>query len=513
MTKPHFYITTAIHYANGPPHLGHAYENICADVMARFKRLDGFDVHFLTGMDEHGQKVEQKAQSLGKQPQQFCDEIAATFTEMNARLEISNTQFIRTTDAMHKKSAQEFWRALEKSGDIYLSKYAGWYSVRDEAYYTETDLTTREDGKKIATGTGTEVEWVEEESYFFRLSAYADKLLKLYDDHPDFIQPSYRRNEMISFVKQGLHDLSISRTSFKWGIPVPGADKHIMYVWIDALVNYISAIGYPDKLSKFWPADVHLIGKDILRFHAVYWPAFLMAAKVEMPKHIFVHGFWEIEGQKMSKSLGNVIPPGEIADLYGVEQMRYFLLREVPFGNDGNFSHTLAANRVNAELANNLGNLVQRTLSMIAKNCDGKVPTPGVFDAVDKELLEKSGQSLLVAARGEFEKLQFSRAIEEIIQVSTAANLYIDAQAPWTLKKTDPPRMATVLYVLAETIRNLGIIMQPFTPGAAKKILDQVAVPESERDFTFMGAAHDLKPGAPLPAPEGVFPRFVEKAA
>jgi len=515
MTRPHFYITTAISYANAPPHIGHAYEAIGADVMARFKRLDGYDVYFLTGTDEHGQKVEKSATAQGKNPQQFVDEIAALFEGMCRSLNVSYDQFIRTTAEQHKKSCQALWKKMEENGDIYLNKYAGWYSMRDEAFYGDDELTVLPNGKKISTATKTEVEWVEEESYFFKLSAYTDKLLELYERQPDFVQPGFRRNEVVSFVKQGLRDLSVSRTTFDWGVPVPGAPKHIMYVWVDALTNYISALGYPDltaeKFSKFWPCDVHLIGKDIVRFHAIYWPAFLMSAGVALPKRVFGHGFLLTGGEKMSKSVGNVIAPKDLIEKYGVDQARYALMREATFGQDGDISYELMTSRINAELANNLGNLVQRTLSMIGKNCEAKVPQPGLLEDVDKALLMKAGQAMLIAVRGEFEKMQFSRAIEEFISVAHAANMYIDEQAPWALKKTDPPRMATVLYVLAEVIRNLGLIIQPFTPVAAQKILDQVAVPEQMRDFGFIGEAHALKAGTPLPAPSGVFPRIVEE--
>lgn len=516
MTKPTYFITTAISYANGAPHLGHAYEAIATDVMARFKKLDGYDVYFLTGTDEHGQKVQKTAIAKGKDPQAFCDEISALFIDMCKSLDVEYDQFIRTTDDAHKKACQHIWTEMEKAGDIYLNKYAGWYSERDEAFYGEDELTTREDGKKIATSTGTEVVWMEEESYFFKLSEYTQKLLDYYEAHPDFIQPAFRKNEVVSFVKQGLNDLSISRTSFDWGVKVPGNDKHIMYVWVDALTNYISAIGYPhdmDKFNKYWPADVHMIGKDIMRFHAVYWPAFLMSAKLPMPKRVFGHGFLLTRGDKMSKSLGNVIAPQDLIGKFGVDQTRYGLLREVTFGQDGDVSYELLGNRVNAELANNIGNLAQRTLSQIAKNCEGKVPQPGVLEDADKALLEKCGQTLLVAMRGEFEKLQFSRAIEEIVQAANAANLYIDGQAPWTLKKTDPERMKTVLYVLAESIRNIALALQPFTPVASQKILDQVSVAANEREFVHIGAQHALKPGTELPAPSGVFPRYVEEAA
>jgi methionyl-tRNA synthetase len=516
MTRPHFYITTPIYYVNDKPHIGHAYTTTACDIVARFKRLDGFDVKFLTGTDEHGMKVFQAAQKAGITPQEHTDQVSVNFRDMTALMGITNDQFIRTTDPAHKKSVQAIWQKMVEAGDIYLGKYAGWYSMRDEAFYGEDELVIGADGKKTAP-TGAPVEWMEEESYFFKLSAWQDRLLAFYETHPDFVQPKNRYNEVVSFVKGGLRDLSISRTAFDWGVKVPGDEKHVMYVWVDALTNYISALGYPDteraEYKKFWPADVHMVGKDILRFHAVYWPAFLMSAKLETPKRVFAHGWWMVEGQRMSKSVGNVVSPEHLVSTYGLDQSRYALMREVPFGNDGDFSHTNIINRVNADLANNLGNLVQRTLSMIAKNCDGHLPQPGILEDVDKELLEKSGQALLIAVRGEFEKLQFSKALEEIMQVSTAANLYIDAQAPWSLKKTDLARMGTVLYVLAEVIRNLGIIMQPFTPTAAQKILDQVAVDAAARDFTFMGAQHALTPNTPLPAPSGVFPRHVEAAA
>lgn len=516
MTKPSYYITTPIYYVNDKPHIGHAYTTIACDVMARFKRLDGYDVKFLTGTDEHGMKIYQAAARLGITPQELTDQVSKNFRDMNTLLDITNDQFIRTTDKHHKEAVQAIWQEMEKTGDIYLGKYAGWYSVRDEAFYGEDELTVNADGQKTAP-TGAPVEWMEEESYFFKLSAWGDRLLEFYEANPDFIQPKSRRNEVISFVKSGLNDLSISRTTFDWGVKVPGNEKHVMYVWVDALTNYISAIGYPDingdEFKHRWPADVHVVGKDILRFHAVYWPAFLMSAKLAPPKMVFAHGWWMAEGQKMSKSLGNVIAPDHLVSTYGLDQTRYFMLREVIFGNDGDFAHNNMVMRSNAELANNIGNLTQRTLSQIAKNCDGKVPQPGILEDADKELLEKCGQTMLVAVRGEFEKLQFSRAIEEIVQAANAANLYIDAQAPWTLKKTDQARMQTVLYVLAEAIRNIGLILQPFTPSASAKMLDQVAVLESERDFVHIGAAHALKPGTALPAPSGVFPRYVEEAA
>lgn len=516
MTKPSFYVTTPIYYVNDKPHIGHAYTTIACDVLARFKRLDGFDVKFLTGTDEHGQKVMQAAQKANIDPQTFTDQVSVNFRDVLPVINVTNDQFIRTTDPAHKKAVQAIWQKMEEAGDIYLSNYGGWYATRDEAFYGEDEITTGPDGKKYGP-YNVPVEWVEEESYFFKLSAWQDRLLEFYDKNPDFIQPASRRNEVISFVKSGLRDLSISRTTFNWGVPVPGNDKHVMYVWVDALTNYISALGYPDtnaaQYKKFWPADVHMVGKDILRFHAVYWPAFLMSAGLELPKMVFAHGWWTVEGQKMSKSLGNVVSPQQMVDTYGIDQIRYALLREVSFGNDGDFSQKSITIRINTELANTIGNLCQRTLSQIAKNCEGKVPQAGVLEDADHELLKQCGQDMLLAVRSEFDRLQFSKAIEVIVQAANAANIYIDAQAPWTLKKTDVTRMQTVLYVLAEAIRNIAIVLQPFCPDAAGRMLDQLAVAADARDFAHIGALHSLKPGIELPAPSGVFPRIVEAAA
>lgn len=515
--KKTFYITTPIYYVNDKPHLGHAYTTIACDVMARHKRLDGYDVYYLSGTDEHGQKVQQAAEAKGIAPQKFTDEVSQNFRDLLPVLNITNNDFIRTTEERHKKACQALWNRLVESGDIYLSKYAGWYAVRDEAYYGEDELKDGPDGKKIAP-SGAECEWVEEESYFFKLSAWGDRLLKLYEENPNFIQPDARRNEVVSFVKSGLRDLSISRTRLTWGVPVPGAPGHVMYVWIDALTNYISALGYPDEnadlFKKFWPADIHMVGKDILRFHAVYWPAFLMAAKLPVPKQIFAHGWWTIEGQKMSKSIGNVIAPHDMIERYGLDQSRYFVLREVAFGSDGDFSHAQAITRINSDLANGFGNLAQRTLSMIAKNCDGKVPSHGDFTAEDKALLKDAHENLLATLRREFDKRSFNRALEAVMKIVYDANAYIDVQAPWSLKKTDIKRMETVLYVLAETIRCLAIAMQSVTPQSAAKMLDQVAVPMDKRQYANI-STDALEPGTPLPAPEGVFPRIQpeEKAA
>jgi methionyl-tRNA synthetase len=509
--KPPFYITTPIYYVNDKPHIGHAYTTLAVDVMARFKRLDGFDVMFLTGTDEHGQKVDASAAAKGIDPQTFTDQVSQNFRDLAVHMNYSNDDFIRTTEERHKKACQALWNTLVEKGEIYLGSYDGWYSVRDEAFYAEKELIEK-DGQKLAP-TGAPVEWVSEPSYFFRLSEWGDRLLKFYDDNPRFIAPNSRRNEVISFVKGGMHDLSVSRTSFKWGVPVPGNEDHVMYVWVDALTNYLTAVGYPDadpeKLAKYWPADLHMVGKDIARFHAVYWPALLMAAGIAPPKRVFAHGWWTNEGQKISKSIGNVIDPYDLTAKYGLDQTRYFLLREVPFGNDGDFSHQAMVNRMNSELANDLGNLCQRVLSMIGKNCNAKVPTPGEFSDADKVILTKAHE-LLDAARVQIEAQAFNKMIDVIWSLVGDANRYVDEMAPWGLKKTDPARMETVLYVLAEVIRHVGILVQPLMPESAAKILDQLALGDDERGFDRIGAEHALVAGTDLPKPAGVFPRYVE---
>lgn len=506
--KP-YYITTPIYYVNDKPHLGHAYTTVACDVLARFKRLDGYDVFFLTGTDEHGQKVAQAAEKAGVPPQRFTDEVSQNFRALTPLMNFSNDDFIRTTEDRHKKSAQALWKKLEDAGEIYLSKYAGWYAVRDEAYYGEDELTDGPGGIKIAP-SGAECEWVEEESYFFKLSAWGDRLLKFYEENPDFIAPESRRNEAISFVKGGLMDLSVSRTRLTWGVPVPGNDKHVMYVWIDALTNYITAAGFPDEDSevfkKYWPADLHMVGKDILRFHTVYWPAFLMAAGIAPPKRVFAHGWWTIEGQKMSKSLGNVIAPQDLVERYGLDQARYFLMREVPFGNDGDFSHAQAVQRINVDLANGLGNLAQRTLSQIYKNCEESIPTPGDFTADDTTLLKQAREDMIHDLRVALDRQRFHRGLEAVWKVVNNANAYIDAQAPWALKKTDPARMQTVLYVLADVIRCLGIALQPFMPDSCAKMLDQLEISKDERNFSDITAP--LKAGTRINQPQGVFPRI-----
>jgi len=504
-----YYVTTPIYYVNDVPHIGHAYTTLACDALARFKRLDGFDVKFLTGTDEHGQKVEKSAEAAGVPPQEFTDRVSQNFRDLADFMEFTHDDFIRTTEPRHLSACQDIWKRLKEAGDIYLGSYAGWYAVRDEAFYGEDELKTV-DGKKIAP-SGAEVEWVEEPSYFFRLSAWQDRLLAYYNANPDFILPKSRRNEVLSFVNGGLQDLSISRTTFKWGVPVPDDEDHIMYVWLDALTNYITATGYPDTNSsdyqKFWPADLHMVGKDILRFHAVYWPAFLMAAGLEAPKRVYAHGWWTNEGQKISKSLGNVIDPHDLVNKYGLDQVRYFMLREVPFGNDGDFSHRAMIGRANGELANDYGNLAQRVLSMIFKNCDATMPEPGAFTGDDEEMLA-AAYGLLDTARERIDVQAFHEVLESIWVVIRKANAYVDAQAPWKLKKEDPERMRTVLYVLAECVRNLALLTQPFMPGASAKLLDQLCIPEDARTFASFGKEHALQGGFTLEKPEGVFPRL-----
>jgi methionyl-tRNA synthetase len=503
-----FYVTTPIYYVNDVPHIGHAYTTLACDTIARFARLEGRRVWFLTGTDEHGQKVEKAAAAAGIEPQAFTDQVAERFRGLARRMQITNDDFIRTTEARHKAGVQALWRELARRDQIYLGTYAGWYSVRDESFYSESELIGG------LAPTGAPVEWVEEPSYFFRLSSWQEPLLQFYEAHPNFVLPASRRNEVISFVKGGLQDLSVSRTSFRWGIPVPDDPGHVIYVWLDALTNYISALGYPDVdgqlFRTFWPADVHVVGKDILRFHAIYWPAFLLAAGLEPPRRVFAHGWWTNEGQKISKSLGNVIDPLQLIDDYGLDQTRYFLLREVPFGNDGDFSRAAMVNRMNRDLANDYGNLVQRVLSMIQRNCDARVPQPGALAADDRGLLEAS-EALLEQVRGAMATQALSRVLEAIFEVVSGANRYVDVQAPWALRKSDPARMATVLYTLAETIRRLALLTQAFMPEASARILDQLAVPVDGRAFDrYAAETGGLKPGTPLPAPSGVLPRLTE---
>ncbi|NJO36996.1 MAG: methionine--tRNA ligase [Rhizobiales bacterium] len=507
-----FYVTTPIYYVNDVPHIGHAYTTIACDAMARFARLDGKETRFLTGTDEHGQKVEKAARDRGIEPQAFTDELSERFRALAAHMGIANDDFIRTTEERHKRGVQALWRKLVENDEIYLGSYAGWYAVRDEAFYAESELV---DGK---APTGAPVEWVEEPSYFFRLSAWEERLLTLYEENPDFIAPPSRRNEVISFVRGGLQDLSVSRTSFSWGIPVPDDPDHVVYVWLDALTNYMTALGYPEEsqasYQRFWPADVHVIGKDILRFHAVFWPAFLMAAGLEPPRRVFAHGWWTIEGEKMSKSLGNALDPYELIESFGLDQLRYFLLREVPFGNDGDFSRSAMINRINADLANDYGNLCQRVLSMIQKNCGGEAPQPRPdAETEDDRALNGAAEALLETVRGHMHVQALHKALEAIFEVVGEANRYVDAQAPWALRKTDPARMGAVLHHLAETIRRLALLTQAFMPAASEKILDQLAIPVDRRTLaSYPSERGRLEPGTALPKPEGVFPRHVDEA-
>ena len=502
MTK-NYYVTTPIYYVNDAPHIGHAYTSVAADVLARFKRLDGYDVFFLTGTDEHGQKIERAAQKAGVETQAYVDGFAEQFRALTPLLNLSNDAFIRTTQPTHHACAQAVWNRIAERGHIYKGAYSGWYAVRDEAFYGEKELVN---GK---APTGADVEWVEEESYFFDLSKWQEPLLEFYEKNPDFIGPNSRRNEVISFVKGGLRDLSVSRSTFGWGVPVPGDEKHVMYVWMDALTNYLTALGFPDGNAQgyvqHWPEVVHLVGKDILRFHAIYWPAFLMAAGMAPPKRLFAHGWWTNEGQKISKSLGNTIDPRTLVETYGLDCVRYFFMREISFGSDGDFSDVAMKRRTNSDLANDYGNLAQRVLSFVVKNAGACVPTPGALTPEDEALLSLV-KGFLEEARAAVDQQALSRLCEVLWTGIGAANRYVDAQAPWGLRKSDPERMSTVLYVLMEVIRRLSILIQPITPQACEKILDQLCVPGDLRAFKDLETT--LVPGVVLSAPEGVFPRL-----
>lgn len=511
--KDRFFISTAISYPNGVPHLGHAYELLAADAIARFMRLDGKDVFFLTGTDEHGLKMVQTAEREGIPVRDLADRNAERFRAMGRALGATNDDFIRTTEPRHYAASQAIWKRMEANGDIYLSKYANWYSVRDEAFFNEDELTTGEGGKKFAP-SGAPVEWVEEESYFFRLSAYQQKLLDLYAAQPDFIGPETRKNEVVSFVARGLDDLSISRKTFTWGIPVPGDDKHVMYVWVDALTNYITACGFPDEKAErypYWPASLHLIGKDIVRFHAVIWPAMLMSAGLPLPRRVFGHGFLTNRGEKMSKSTGNVLEPIAMTEKYGLDAFRYFFLREIPFGSDGSYSHEAIIGRLNADLANDLGNLAQRSLSMVNKNCEAKVPANNGTFADDAPLLD-STYGLVNFARSHMYGFALHAILNDIWKVVGDTNRYFAGQAPWALRKTDLARMETVLWTTAEVLRVVGILTQPFIPLASAKLLDLLAVPADQRTFAHATPDFALKSGTTLPAPTALFPRYVEEA-
>jgi methionyl-tRNA synthetase len=515
------FITTAISYPNGAPHIGHAYEAIATDAIARFERLDGKSVFFLTGTDEHGLKMKQTATKLGITPRALADQNSARFREMVETLGLSNGDFIRTSEERHYKSCQELWRRMEASGDIYLKAYAGWYSVRDEAYYAEDETKVGEDGVRVG-GQGTPVEWTEEETFFFRLSKYQDALLAHYEANPDFILPPERRNEVVSFVKGGLQDLSISRTTLDWGIPVPGHPGHVMYVWVDALTNYITAAGFPDETQSRWarwPADVHVIGKDITRFHAVFWPAFLMSAKLPLPRRIFSHGFVLNRGEKMSKSVGNTLDPFDLVTAYGLDPVRYFFLREVSFGQDGSYSHDAIVTRMNSDLANGLGNLSQRSLSMIAKNFEGVVPTPGPFTAEDEAMLA-SVDALYPKVRAAMDNQAIKVYLDTVWAVIGDADRYFASEKPFD-KGHSLERKGTILYVTAEVVRQLAILTLPAMPESANKILDLLgqggrdpltAADVLPRTFAALGPAGRLKPATVLPTPVGIFPRYVEAA-
>jgi methionyl-tRNA synthetase len=513
MAEP-FYITTAISYPNGPPHIGHAYEAIAADVIARFQRAQGRDVRFQTGTDEHGLKMAQVARGEGVEPKALADRMSALFIQMCDKLEVSYDRFIRTSEEAHHRASQAIWTRMAENGDLYLGRYEGWYSVRDEAYYDESELITGEGEEKLSP-QGTPVEWTVEESWFFKLSAYQQKLLDHYAANPDFIRPETRRNEIVRFVEGGLSDLSISRTSFDWGVKVPGSDGHVMYVWLDALTNYLTGLGYPDDtdlMRRYWPADVHLIGKDVVRFHAVYWPAFLMSAGIALPRQVFGHGFLLSRGEKMSKSIGNVVDPFVLADRFGVDQLRYFLMREVPFGQDGSYSPEAIVNRVNAELANSFGNLAQRTLSMIYKNLNGVLPVSNDNTEEDNELVGKVAYAARTELPRDFHEFSFSQGIEAWMRAVFACNQYIDRMAPWSLRKTDPERMKAVLATLFLCIRDLAIAIRPVIPESADRLLTMMGIPDSERDFD---ALNDVewyvtlaRSGFQLAAPMPIFPRL-----
>jgi methionyl-tRNA synthetase len=512
MAEP-FYVTTAISYPNGPPHIGHAYEAITTDVIARFQRLKGRDVFFMTGTDEHGLKMAQAARERGVPPAQLAGEMSSLFKAMDDRLEISFDRFIRTTEPAHHEASQAIWRAMAAKGDIYLGRYEGWYSVRDEAYYDEKELLTAETGEKLSP-QGTLAEWTVEESWFFRLSAYQEKLLAHYEAHPDFIRPESRRNEVMRFVEGGLSDLSISRTSFEWGVKVPDSPDHVMYVWLDALTNYLTGVGYPhsdsDTYKKFWPADLHVIGKDVVRFHAVYWPAFLMSAGLPLPKQVFGHGHVLLRGEKMSKSAGNVVDPMGLADAFGADALRYFLVRDVTFGQDGSYSPEAIVARVNADLANSFGNLAQRTLSFIVKNAGAVLPSGGRGEEADAALLALVAEATASDLPAHFERLELSQGIEAWLRAVFACNQYIDAQAPWTLRKTDSERMTAVLATLCAAIVDLAMAIQPVIPAGSTKLLDQMGVPAEKRTYAALAdpARYARLAGNALEAPTPIFPRF-----
>ncbi len=511
MSDKNFYITTPIYYPSGKPHMGHAYSSIIADVFARFKRIENYKVMFLTGTDEHGLKIQREAEKNSKDPKKFCDEISLKFKDLTKTLNLSNDDFIRTTEKRHYKAVEEIWNRLVKSNDIYLSKYSGWYSVSDEAYYDNDEIVTKDNNSKYAKNSGSKVEWVEEESFFFKLSTWQEKLLKFYNDNPKFILPSSRRNEVINFVKKGLKDLSVSRTSFSWGIPVPKNSKHVIYVWLDALTNYLSALDFPDtknkKFKTFWPATVHIIGKDILRFHAIYWPAFLMAAKVPLPSRVYGHGWILSDEKKMSKSLGNILDPLEIIDKYGIDQLRYYLIKEVSLGNDGNVSLDSLKNCINNDLANNFGNLCQRVFAFVEKNCDSKIPECKKFYKED-ELLLKNLTSKLKKLVELMNNQELNLYIKEVINFSFNANKYFNDLKPWELKKNNTERMNSVIYTILNQIRSISILLSPIIPESSKKILDTLGINKKDIKIEKLNDINFLKSGTKIKKSDILFKKI-----
>ena len=485
MSGKNFFITTPIYYPSGKPHMGHAYSSIIADVFARLKRIQNYNVKFLTGTDEHGLKIQREAEKNNKNPQEFCDDISLKFRNLSKTLNLTNDDFIRTTEKRHHKAVKEIWNRLVSSNDIYLSKYSGWYSVSDEAFYSDEEIDTK-DNLKVSKISGSKVEWVEEESFFFKLSSWQNKLLEFYKSKPDFILPKSRKNEVVEFVKSGLKDLSVSRTSFSWGIPVPENSKHVIYVWLDALTNYLSALEFPDekniKYKQFWPADIHIIGKDILRFHAVYWPAFLMAAKIPLPKRVYGDGWILSEEKKMSKSIGNILDPLDIIKNYGIDQLRYYLIKEVSLGNDGNVSLENLKNCINNDLANNYGNLCQRVFAFLKKNCNNKIPKSNSVTNEGKSLTTKLKKD--IKRLNEFiDKQDLNNYIKQVIEYSFDSNKYFNDSQPWSLKKTDVKKMNSILYSIVEQIKNISILLLPIMPISANKILDIINVKKELRNI------------------------------
>ncbi len=510
MSNKNFYITTPIYYPSGKPHMGHAYSSIIADIFARFKRIDDFNVFFLTGTDEHGLKMQREAEKNSKEIKLFCDELSSKFNDLTKILNLSNDDFIRTTEKRHFKSVSDIWAKLEKSNDIYLSKYKGWYSVSDEAYYDDDEIETK-NNIKISTISGSKVEWVEEESYFFKLSSWQEKLLKFYNENPKFILPISRRNEVIKFVKKGLKDLSVSRTSFSWGIPVPTNSKHLIYVWLDALTNYLSALNYPNildsKYKKFWPASIHIIGKDILRFHAIYWPAFLMAAKIPLPERVYGHGWILSDDKKMSKSLGNILDPIEIINNFGVDQLRYYLSKEVSLGNDGNISLKNLTNCINNDLANNYGNLCQRVFAFINKNCDSKIPPLNKIEEDDEKLNNQIINSLS-ELRDLMDNQELNQYLKKVIDISFNANKYFNDQKPWSLKEKNTNRMNTILYIILNQIRSISVLLNPIIPIATEKVLSSLSVEKSDIKIDSLKNTNILKPGTVLKKTDILFKKI-----